>query len=417
MEHLYVLLVVLLIARAFGVLAVRLRQPPLVGELMAGIILGAVAQHFSGSLPVLAELPENEVFLAITDLGIFFLMLLGGIEMRPRDIAKASGAALVVASSAMLLPLAAGFGMGWVFLPASEYRLAQAAFIGTALAITAVPVAIRVLQDLGWLDSKPGRLIVSAAVFDDVMSLILLAVLSALIRGGELPAPADIVWLVSKIVLFFIIVVLVGWYILPLARPFVKRMQLDELEFSLLLLFALAFAVLAELLGMHFILGSFAAGVFFGRRTVNRETYDDVKKKVAGITSGFLAPIFFASIGFHLNLDAVTTVPGFLFLLIVLAVVTKLAGAGVPALWLGFSRRDALAIGTAMTARGAVELIIADIALRAGLFEYPDPPPTIVDQLFSSIVLVAIITTIAVPFALGAILPQREEEDEHEPAA
>lgn len=410
MHLLYILLVLLLVTRVFGELAVRLRQPALVGELTSGILLGILAQQWPSTFPVLAELDQNEVFTALTDLGVFFLMLLAGVEMRPKEIVNASQRSVVIALSGLVLPLATGFGLAWLFLPDSDVKVAQAAFVGTALAITAVPVAVRVLMDLGQLDTEAGRTIVSAAVFDDVLSLVILAVLVALMNTGELPDIAGILELVGGIVAFFAVTIAVGAWLLPRIAPVIDRLRSDELDFTLLLVMGFAFAILAERLGLHFILGAFMAGLFFRRRTIDEGTYASVRERVSGVTSGFLGPLFFASIGLHLQIDAVTAAPVFLVLLVGAAFVTKLLGAGVPAYLGGMPGKASLAVGLAMSSRGAVELIIADVALEAGLFDRPEPTPSIVDALFSSVVIVAIVTTLMVPVLLRFIVPEGREE-------
>lgn len=409
METLYILLVLLVVARALGELAVRFRQPALVGELVGGILVGVIAGAFSERLPVLAGLTEDPVFAAITDLGVFFLMLLAGIEMRPREFAEASRSSFPVAICAMLLPLGLGFVVTWVWLPENEYRFAQALFVGTGMAITAVPVAVRVLRDLGQLDTRLGRLVTSAAVFDDVLSLILLAVLTAVIKTAGLPDADQIAVLLVKTILFFAATIVAGRYLLPWLGHRLERFVLDEFEFSMLLMVAMGFALLAEALGMHFILGAFIAGLFFSRRAIKARVYEDVHEKVSAITTGFLAPIFFASIGLHLDMGAMTAVPAYLSVLLVIAFFGKLLGAGLPAWWMGFSRREALAVGTAMSARGAVELIVAGIALRAGLFSQTQPPPPVVEYMFSSIVIVAVVTTLAVPVLLRPMIGHRAE--------
>lgn len=405
MHLLYILLILLLVTRVFGEAAVRLKQPALVGELTSGILLGIVIQEWPSALPILSELDQNEVFRALTDLGVFFLMLLAGLEMRPKDIVNASGRSVLIAVSGLVLPLAVGFGLGWLFLPESQVKVAQAAFVGTALAITAVPVAVRVLMDLGQLDTQAGKTIVSAAVFDDVLSLVILAILVALINTGELPGTEGILTLVGGVTAFFAVTIAIGAWALPRIAPAIDRLRSDELDFTLLLILGFAFAVLAERLGLHFILGAFMAGLFFMRRTIDEGTYSSVRERVSGVTSGFLAPLFFASIGLHLQLDAVTAAPLFLSLLILAAFLTKLLGAGLPAYLGGMPARASLAVGLAMSSRGAVELIIADVALEAGLFDQPDPTPTIVDALFSSVVIVAIVTTLFVPIFLRFVVP------------
>jgi Kef-type K+ transport system membrane component KefB len=411
MELLYILLVVLVATRAFGALAVRMGQPELVGQLVSGIVLGLVVRQFSDRLPILAHLPEDEVFNALTDLGVFFLMLLGGVEMHPGKLVKASRVAILVAIGGMMVPLAAGLTLGWVAIPDSPAKSAQTLFLGVALAITAVPVAVRLLLDFGKLESKLGQTVVSAAVIDDVLSLFLLAVLTAVVRTGEAPGGAAIALLAGKIILFFVFITLSGRFVGRRIGALLAESRLKELELSALLVGACAFAVVAELLGMHFVLGAFAAGLLFGRQMVDEEIYQDVKGKVSAITTAFLAPLFFASIGLQLDIRAMWSIPGFVLVLIALAFAGKLLGAGLVARMTGFGRRDALAIGCAMSVRGAVELIIAGIALRAGLFDRPQPLPAVVEYMFSAVVIMAITTTLVPPMVLRYLLSDAKEAD------
>ena len=409
MNLLYVLLVLLLVTRLCGELAERLRQPALVGELVAGIALGLVASRYHDALPVLAGLPDNEVFNGLTDLAIFFLMLLAGIELRPSELAEASGRAVAVALGGMAVPLLLGFGLGWWFLPDSPYKLAQSLFLATALAITAVPVSVKVLMDLGQLKTPLGQTVVSAAVFDDVLSLMLLAILTAVIRTGGFPDASAVLLLVGKVVLFFLVAWVAGRYLLPRLGRLVKKTLAEEFAMSALLIAALGYALLAEALGMHFILGAFLAGLFFVRRTIDPKVYSSIRSSLSAITMGFFAPLFFASIGLHLDVSAATEIPVFVTLLVLAAFFGKLLGAGLPAWATGFAPRDAAAIGAAMSARGAVELIVAGIALQAGLFQHPEPPPPVVAQLFSAVVIMALVTTLATPIVLRPLLGSAED--------
>ncbi len=403
MEILWILLTLLLVTRVFGEVAYRLGQPSLVGEIIAGIALGAAVAAFAEHVPFLQDLKDDRTFLAFTNLGIFFLMLFAGIELRAGELAEVSGKSFIVAAGGLLLPLAAGILIGWTFLPESALKPAQCLFLGTALAITAVPVSIRVLMDLGRLHSLAGRMIVSAAIIDDLLSLLLLAFLTGFLNEGGFPDAAGILALAGRIALFFAVTVGVGRFVVPRIGRVITSLRTAEVKFGSLVLAGLAFAILADALGLHFILGAFAAGLLFRRRFAGMETYNEIRKRVSAVTFGFLAPLFFASIGLHLDLSAVTGIPVFLLILIGVAFLTKLIGAGVPALLLGFSRRDSLAIGVGMSARGAVELIIAQIALSAGLFSLPDPAPPVIEHLFSAIVIVAVVTTVATPFALRTL--------------
>jgi Kef-type K+ transport system membrane component KefB len=144
------------------------------------------------------------------------------------------------------------------------------------------------------------------------------------------------------------------------------------------------------------------------RRTIDEKTFEDVERKVSALTHGFFAPVFFASIGIHLQAGALLETPLFLLALVVAATAGKLLGAGVPAWLAGMGRRDALAVGVGMNARGAVELIIADVAFQAGLFEQPDPPGPIVGSLYSAVVITAIVTTLGTPVALERLYGRKE---------
>jgi Na+:H+ antiporter len=407
MEILYIMLVLLIAARVFGEIAARAHQPALVGELVAGVVLGMVANHYSHTFPVLSALPENDVFTAFADLGIFFLMLLAGVEMRPREVVDASLKATWVALGGIILPLVLGLGLGWIFLPESNYKLAQTLFIGVVLSITAVPVAVKMLMDMNLINSPIGKLIVAAAVIDDVFSLVLLSILVAVIRNGEIPDWEHLGMLVGRLLMFFIFAILVGRYLLPWLGRLLRWLKADEFEFSSLLMVSLAYAVLAEALNLHFILGAFIAGLFFSRQTMGNEIYEDVKNKLNAVTVGFLAPIFFASIGFHLDLAAMSEIPLFLSLMLFCAISGKILGAGLPARLAGLGSREATGVGLAMNVRGAIELIIADVAMRHGLFSKPVPTPPIIENLFSAVVIVAILTTITTPLILRPLLVNR----------
>jgi Kef-type K+ transport system membrane component KefB len=400
MSIIYILLVLLIVTRIFGEISERLGQPVLLGELISGVCLGMLVHHYDQTFPILAGLSENEVFHAITELGIFFLMLLGGIELSPVKLLKASKSAFIVATGGMIIPFALGFGFGFLVLPDSDIQTAQALFLGTVMAVTAVPVTIKSLMDLGKLDTRVGQTIISAAVIDDTLSLIMLAVLTAFLQSGSIPDLMALSLLLAKVILFFIVSSALGNFVFPAVGKYLVKSQAEEFEFSMLLIAAMAYALLAEALGMHFILGAFLAGLFFRRRTISSKTYDDILSKTNGITTGFLAPIFFASIGMHLDLRALQEIPGFVFALVAIATFGKVFGAGACARMTGMSTREALAVGAGMNARGAVELIIANIALQAGIFNLPEPVPPVIEFMFSAVVIMAIVTTVITPPAL-----------------
>jgi Kef-type K+ transport system membrane component KefB len=405
LDILLIILILLVVSRVFAELAERAKIPALVGELLAGICLGYLLlrlQHFAPSTWVTAN---SEIFAGLADLGMFFLMLLAGIRMEPLEFARSSKSAILIALGGMIVPVSVGFALGLMVLPDSGYKMAQCLFLGVALAITAVPVAVRMFMDLGALDSKVGKAVIAAALWDDLLSLFLIALLLAAIGGqgtGDF-AFGSLLPVVGKVLLFFAITIPVGLFAFPWIGKSFRYLSFPEVDFTMLLIGALAYAVLAELFELHPIIGAFMAGMFFHPKVVDPHIYERVEQQMSGLTSGFLAPIFFVSVGFHLDFSGLSQVPGFVVVFTLLALASKLIGSGVPAYWTGFSKQESLLVGVGMSGRGAVELIIAGVALEAGLFLQPDPPGLIVQSLFSVIVIMAIVTTVITPITLRVL--------------
>ncbi|GJM05945.1 MAG: potassium transporter [marine bacterium B5-7] len=410
METLWIVLGLLLITRFGAAIAGKLSLPALVGEITGGVVLGLLVNQ-AGIEIFPSDADANHHLMALSDLGIFFLMLLGGFEMRPKDLVNSGSKGLAIAIAAMLLPLSLGFFYTWSFLPESLMRFEQSMLVGTALAITAVPVTIKVFLDLGMLDTAIGKLVVAAAVFDDFLSLILLSIVVAILGTGGLPGGFELITLFAKVLLFLMIAIMSGLYLLPPIARWSNRSDIEEINTSLLILFAAALAVLAEILELHFILGAFAAGLFYSKHTVNPLVYSDLEKFLKTITNGLLAPIFFASIGYQLDPSAFADIPVFLIGLVAIAFFGKLIGASAPSYLMGFSKTDSLMIGFAMNARGAVGLIIAGIALESGVFLIGGESPSLVSEsLFSAIVIVVILTTVLAPVGTKVLAKTYENE-------
>ncbi len=259
------------------------------------------------------------------------------------------------------------------------------------------------LDELGQLDTKLGSVIINAAVIDDILGLFLLAILTPMITGGGLPLASELGLLAAKVFGFFGIAIVVGQFLIPRIGRLARRSKYVEIEFSVALIIALTFGVGAEYAGMHFIIGALAAGLFLQENAFG-EHAKTLENKMSGVTLGFLAPIFFVSIGLNVDLSALSTAPLFVIILIAVAIASKLLGCGVPAKLSGFSFRESMAIGFGMNGRGAVEIIVATIALNSGIFSKPEPTPTLVSALFSSIVIMAVVTTVIVPLGMKPLL-------------
>lgn len=405
MELLLVLLIIIAAARLGGGIMERYRLPGLLGELLVGVVFGLALLLVPWEGLHILDITEDRFFKGLLDVAIFFLMFMAGLDVDLRDLIRATRIGVPVAIGGVITPLALGALIGLSFIPESEFKLTQTLFLGTALAITAIPVSVRALMDLGLLRSRVGSTIINAAVADDVIGIILLGFLTTLMSAGTTLSAIDILLTIGRLALFLGASLLIAVYIIPFIDYRLPRTRAAEMHFSVIISFGLAMAVLAEVLGMHFIIGAFVGGLMASERALHsRSQLRDVEGKVRGLTLGFLAPIFFVSIGLHIDLSAFGAALWFTLALLGAAIVSKVLGCAVPARLSGVPWRESIAIGVGMNGRGAVELVVATVALEAGLFSHPQPIPPVVSAMFSAVVIVALVTTILTPIGLRFLL-------------
>ncbi|GJL55479.1 MAG: hypothetical protein NPIRA02_26110 [Nitrospirales bacterium] len=207
----------------------------------------------------------------------------------------------------------------------------------------------------GLLHSRIGQTIVGAAIVDDILGLFLLALVTMMIQTGHIPAPLAFAVLLGKVILFFGIAISLGIHVYPRVSQNLKALQLATVEFSALMVVALAYGLLAEALDLHWILGAFMAGLYFEPSRVGQEAYQEMELIVTGITQGVLGPLFFIWIGLNVAFETVLQIPMFILFLLIIAFCGKLIGSGLPAYWLGYNRQEALAVGVGMSSRGRVQ--------------------------------------------------------------
>jgi len=286
-------------------------------------------------------------------------------------------------------------------------KVAQVLVVGIAMSVTAIPATARVFEELGLLHSRLGATVLAAALIDDVLGLLLLAALTTYVlgggAGGDGPDLAGLAWLAAKACIFFAVTGLLGAHVYPHLSERLREEKLVALELSALLAVGLAYALLAEALGLHWILGAFMAGLFLESARIGEQAYNDLKLILAAITGGVLGPLFFVSIGLQVDLSVLLEMPFLAAVIILAALFGKLIGAGLPALWCGFDRRHACAVGVSMSARGAVELIILGVVVEAGILA-TGLRDGIVANLFSLLVIMAVATTLIAPLGLRWLL-------------
>ncbi|MDR6216937.1 cation:proton antiporter [Deinococcus soli (ex Cha et al. 2016)] len=372
---------VVLAAAVFGAVASKLGVPAVVGQVLAGILIGP---------SVLRLVRPDDFLLSLAELGAVFLLFMVGLETRFRDLLSVGKEALLVAVLGIAFPLALGFGFGlW-----QDQGNVSALFVGTALVATSVGITAKVLQEMGVLDARFAQVILGAAVIDDILGLTLLAVVSGL-GAGESMSAAQVALILGLSVGFVALVLAVG---IPLVRRFQPRLRNLSLSrmFNVAIVVGLGVAALSTVAGLAPIIGAFLAGM------VLAEVKDEVEfeSKVHALES-FLAPVFFVVVGLQLDLgvlgDPVVIVAG--LILTVLAVIGKVAGGLIGARSMG--RRQSLLVGVGMVPRGEVGLIVASLGLAAGV---------IGKQVYAEVLLMVLLTTVLAPLVLRALAPRPERD-------
>lgn len=364
----------LLAAQLTGWLFKKLKQPTVLGEVLAGVIVGPA---------ILGVVHEGEILDFVAELGAIFLLFLVGVETRLQDILGVGKEALFVGLLGVVGPFAAGW---WISLQLGFSQVA-ALFVGTALVATSVGITARVLQELGALSRPYARIILGAAVIDDVLGLIVLAVVSGVAVQGQF-----VVAEISRLLLFSIVFVAGSALLVPVA----SRLRLDRIPFrstlELALVLGLGMAALSAVIGLAPIVGAFFAGMLVAELQAQVDA-PRLEEPIHGVAA-LLTPVFFAVVGLKLDLAVLTdqTVLVFGSVLTVVAIVGKLLG-GLGALTRGF--REAAIVGVGMVPRGEVGLIVVALGLSSGA----------INELEYAIVLfVVVVTTLLAPLVLRPLI-------------
>ncbi len=378
-------------AKFAGELVKKFNQPSVLGEIIAGILLGpTVLGHFKPAIYALLFPHTGPVALVldgVTAISVVFFLLTAGIEIDLTSIFRQGKSALLVSLFGMVIPFSFGFAAAWFFphfLGADDNasRLVFALFIGTALSISALPVIARVLMDLGLLQSEMGTVVMSSAMFDDLAGWILFG----LVLGMMNPAGANSAHSVKHTILlvlgFAAIMLTIGRWLIDKLLPFIQAHTTwpgGVLGFIFSL--TLASAAFAEYAGIHAVFGAFITGASVGESKHLRER---TSEHIHEIVTNVFAPLFFASIGLHTNFVTnfhleVTAV------ILAVACIGKVFGAGWGAHLGGMDMRTSIGIGLAMNARGAMEMILGILALQSGLIREP---------MFVALVVMALVTSL-----------------------
>ena len=386
-------LYLLVAARVGGEIMERLGQPAMLGELLGGVVLGPL---------IFGVLMPSAQLRVVADLGVFFLVLLAGLEMKPGDIWEAvRGRGILVALAGFLVPLALGIEVGWLF----GLTVWQTAFLGLCIAITALPISVRLVMDTKIAATPIGRALVGAAVVNDIIALLILGLVLDATQVSSLRVLLRRVAVsLFEVGVFIALVVLANRIVKLIIRLLGARAQHrvghvvnwfkgQEALFALSIFLVLIFASVAEGLGLHFLVGAFIGGMLLSGELMGKRNYETVRRTTTTVTMGFLAPIFFGHIGLEMTRDVWQSLP-LLGLVCLAGVGGKFLGGFLGARWAGFSPRESAAVGVGLNGRGTMDLIIATIALERSLINR---------DLFSALVFMSITVTVLVPWAFRIV--------------
>jgi Kef-type K+ transport system membrane component KefB len=368
-------------AKLFAEIFERLKMPGIVGEIVAGILLGP---------SVLAWIEPNDVLTALSELGVMFLLFRVGLEVNPSDLLKQTGKAAFIAAMGVLVPMV----MGWGIITLWGLPQAEALFVGAAMVATSVGITAQVLGSKGLIHHRASQIILAAAVIDDVLGLLVLASVSSVARGGvnvlEIAATAAVA------IGFVVVLAVWGNRLMGRIVPRVQeRVRTAEAEYTLALILLFGLSVFAVFAGVAAIVGAFFAGMALAGRVGHRVN------ELSHGAAELLVPFFLAGIGLYVKLDAFRSTPMIVLMTVIVlaAVISKFLGCGLASLSLG--KQDAIRIGVGMIPRGEVGMVVAQLGLSLG---------AISREIYGVVVFMAVATTIIAPPLLNVAFKDAKSE-------
>ncbi|GAB6417966.1 cation:proton antiporter [Bacillus luti] len=366
-EFFFQIALILLSTKLAGDLSVRLGQPSVLGKLIVGIVIGPA---------VLGWIENSELLTQLSNVGVILLMFMAGLETDLEELNANRNSSLAVALGGIVLPFVGGYVSGLVI----GMEQGNAVFLGLLLCATSVSISVQTLRDLGKMKTRESTTMLGAAVFDDILVVILLAFAMSFLGTDDV----NLTMVILKKVVFFASIILIGWKGVPAIMRWLSPLRVSESIVSAALIICFSFAYFGELLGIAGIIGAFAAGIAISQTNYKHE----VEKKVEPIAYAMFVPVFFVSIGMNITFDGIGDQIWFILALTVIAVLTKLIGCGLGARMTGFDAKSSAIIGAGMVSRGEVALIIAGTGLSSGL---------LAQDYFTAIVIVVILTTMITP--------------------
>lgn len=379
MELLAQLAIIIVATKLAGSIAVKFGQPSVLGEIIIGIIIGPA---------VLGIIHSNELLKTFSELGVIFLMFFAGVETNIKDLTKNIKPALSVAFMGVILPFIGGYIVGIQF----GMNNTHAIFLGIVLTATSVSISVQTFRELNFMHTRESATVLGAAIADDIIGLIILAIMLSITLGGDISITAILV----KQTIFFAVILLTNWLVLPKLIKWMDKPKLPDLLIVLSIVTCLTYSYFAEYMGISNIIGAFFAGLAF----TSPKTSIILEEKVLPTISVLFIPVFFVSIGLEVSFVGFFDHIWLIIILSVVAVITKIIGASLGARFTGFAGISTLIIGIAMVSRGEVALITSKIGLQNGLFT---------EEYFTPIIIAIVVTTLVTPPLLKGFISQSKK--------
>ena len=373
--------IILIVTFLMGLLFKRVGMPPVVGQILAGVILG---------IPLLkGVLFDDPSSLTIIDflayLGIIFLLFLAGLEIDIKKIIETSRDSIMISLSSALVPFLLGFSFMIIVFPG--YGWLTALVFGGAMMVTSEATKVKVLMDLNSLNTHLGAIMLSAGALDDVFEVVFLALVAVIGKGGGLIELAAI----PIEILVFAVIVFVFFKVSARLFRYLDRKGGNLAEiFSLVVIFIMVLSALSESLGIGYLIGAIAGGFVLqlAIRNIHKHHRKDIIKVTELVALGFIVPFFFANVGINFDFDSIFSSLALIVVTVVLAFIGKIVGCLVTKPFSKLSLKQLYYIGWAMNSRGAAELVIALSAYQFGLIPL---------EVFSALVVMSLVTTLTFP--------------------
>ena len=373
------LAIVLIAAEIGGYISRKLKQPTVLGRLLMGVVIG----------PSVLDLVEpTETLVHMSELGVILLMFIAGLETDIRQLLESGKSSSLIAMGGVLLPLALGTGVSMLF----GMSAVEGVFVGVILCATSVSISVETLREIDKLKTKQGIAILSAAVIDDVIGIVLLSLVTGFVKPGAGQSAAAVI---LKIICFFVLAVFIGIIAVKLAKWFFRSKVITGQIAIVGLIFCLVMGFVSEELGVAAITGAYIAGIILSVTPFRNK----VTKSVQELSYILLTPVFFVVTGMKVDVEYLMKGWVFGLALLAAAVIGKLVGCGAIARLAGFKGHESIQVGIGMIPRGEVVLIITDMGLRLGV---------IPDSVFAAVIFIILATTIITPPVLKSSFDRSE---------